>query len=77
MFFFVFSVDNTQAVAYSSPKMKTKLDKVTAEIVKIDRSLERFNAAEIAAYLLAKAGNLRDAIALARAPYRINGKAVW
>jgi hypothetical protein len=56
---------------------KTKLDKVTAEIVKIDRSLERFNAAEIAAYLLAKAGNLRDAIALARAPYRIDGKAVW
>ena len=55
----------------------TKLDKVTAEIVKIDRSLERFNAAEIAAYLLAKVGNLRDAIALARAPYRINGKAVW
>ena len=55
----------------------TKLDKVTAEIVKIDRSMERFNAAEIAAYLLAKAGNLRDAIALARAPFRIDGKAVW
>ena len=56
---------------------KTKLDKVTSEIMKIDSTIWRFNAVEIADYLLKKAGSLRNAITLARSPYRIDGKAVW
>ena len=58
--------------------MKTKSDKVFAEVLKQDRTLERFTAAEIASYLLKQAGGkLTVAIERARNPYRIDGKAVW
>ena len=59
-------------------KMKTKTDKVFSEVLKQDRTLERFTAAEIAHYLLKQAGGkLAVAIERARNPYRIGGKAVW
>ena len=77
-FFFISVVDNTQPLAYPVLTMKTKSDKVFAEVLKQDRTLERFTAAEIAHYLLKQAGGkLAPAIERARNPYRIAGKAVW
>ena len=77
-FFFTSAVDNTQPLAYSVLTMKTNSDKVFAEVLKQDCTLERFTAAEIAHYLLKQAGGkLAVAIERARNPYRIGGKAVW
>ena len=58
--------------------MKSKLNKVFAEVVKVaGNKLTRFQAAEVAEGILKRNPNLENALYVARNPFNVNGNLSW